>query len=250
VEVGAAIAESAGAYLVSTPAHLRRLAGSPAALHGAVSSCRAVFSSGGPLDARSARTLAGVLGHAPIEVFGSTETGGIAWRQQTEEQPAPWIPFDEVEIATTDEGRRLHVTSPWIGEPGGVFTMGDTAEIAPDGRFVLGQRADRVVKIGERRLALPEMEARLHEHPFVETAALVPLERRGEERLGAIVVLTDEGGGALAGSGRRALALALRRWLAAHWDGVLLPRAWRFVDRLPEDAQGKASMAALGALFR
>jgi acyl-coenzyme A synthetase/AMP-(fatty) acid ligase len=215
-----------------------------------VGACRAVFSSGGPLDARSARTLAETLGHTPIEVFGSTETGGIAWRQQAPPEPTPWTPFDEVEVATAAEDERLRVASPWIGEPGGVFTMGDTADIAPDGRFVLGPRADRVVKIGERRLALPEMEARLHEHPFVAAAAIVPLERRGEARLGAVVVLTDEGAGALIGSGRRALALALRRRLAAHWDGVLLPRAWRFVDRLPEDAQGKTSSAALGALFR
>jgi acyl-coenzyme A synthetase/AMP-(fatty) acid ligase len=31
---------------------------------------------------------------------------------------------------------------------------------------------------------------------------------------------------------------------------VLVPRVWRFVDRLPEDAQGKTSVAALQALFR
>ena len=39
-------------------------------------------------------------------------------------------------------------------------------------------------------------------------------------------------------------------FLAAFFRDTALPRTWRFVARLPEDAQGKASLAALEELFR
>ena len=48
-------------------------------------SLHAVFSSGGPLPTDTAHAVARVVGHAPIEVLGSTETGGIAWRSQEPE---------------------------------------------------------------------------------------------------------------------------------------------------------------------
>ena len=68
--------------LVSCPAHLRRL---PSLVKGAsdFSELACIFSSGGPLDFDAALACRRSLGSAPVEVYGSTETGGIAWRQQT-----------------------------------------------------------------------------------------------------------------------------------------------------------------------
>ncbi len=249
-EVGAAVRTAGTAYLVSTPAHLRRLARSPFALPRLAGHCPLIFSSGGPLDPEAARALARGAGTAPVEVFGSTETGGVAWRRQGDTHDAAWTPFSDVRVTVAGPEQRLHVRSPWIAEPGGQFTMGDRAELASGGRFLLGARTDRIVKIGEKRLALPEMEARLHEHPFVETVVLVLLDHRGEARLAGAVVPTVEGLAVLQRDGRRSLGTTLRRWLEPHWDRVLVPRVWRFVDRLPEDAQGKTSVAALQALFR
>ncbi len=41
---------------------------------------RAIFSSGGPLPFEVAQESKRLLGPVPIEVYGSSETGGIAWR--------------------------------------------------------------------------------------------------------------------------------------------------------------------------
>ena len=49
--------------------------------------------------------------------------------------------------------------------------------------------------------------------------------------------------------GRRELRTELLRHLGERFDPVLLPRAWRFVDALPRDAQDKVPQAALRALF-
>jgi 3-hydroxymyristoyl/3-hydroxydecanoyl-(acyl carrier protein) dehydratase len=123
--------------------------------------------------------------------------------------------------------------------------MGDRVELAADGTFRLLGRADRIVKVGEKRLALPEMESHLRAHPWVAEAALLAFDNSGDTRVGAVVALSDEGQAALAASGRRALGSALADHLAGYWDRVLLPRAWRYVTELPRDPQGKVSRASL-----
>jgi acyl-coenzyme A synthetase/AMP-(fatty) acid ligase len=249
--------EAAGrAVLASTPAHLRRLPGL-ARVRGV---CREVFSSGGPLEPEDADAVREALGRAPVELFGSTETGGVAWRRQA---PGPeralWTPLPGVRVsrvAAGPEEGRLRVESPFVsagaepraGAPA-ACTLGDRVELAPDGRFALLGRADRVVKVGEKRLSLPEMESALRAHALVEEAALLPLEQAGETRVGAAVVLSEAGRSALAREGRRALLARLGEDLAAHWDRVLLPRAWRLAPALPRDAQGKTPLAALRELF-
>ena len=103
--------------LASTPLALRRLA-ERAELTSRAAQCRAVFSSGGPLEAGVARRVADALGAPPYEVYGSTETGGIAVRQQWAGDEA-WQPLPGVTTALDPETERLVVTSPFVsgGEP-------------------------------------------------------------------------------------------------------------------------------------
>ncbi|MBT0963231.1 AMP-binding protein [Denitromonas iodatirespirans] len=74
--------------VISSPAHLSRLGDllDPADL---APYTTAIFSSGAPLGADTAATLGAALGQAPIEVYGSTETGGIAWRRQWPQAESP-----------------------------------------------------------------------------------------------------------------------------------------------------------------
>ena len=242
---------SGDAALASTPAHLRRLPGLAAARE----ACRVVWSSGAPLPPETADAVRAALGAAPIEIFGSTETGGVAWRRQ---QPGAaglrWTPLPGVRVGVVRDGPSagcLTVASPFVsaeaGEAG--FAMGDLGSIDEDGTFEVLGRADRIVKIGEKRLSLPEMESRLREHPAVAEAQLVLLAPRGEARLGAVLVASETGRDRLEREGRRAAARELSDHLAAHWDRVLLPRAWRWLDAIPRDAQGKTPAALLRAAF-
>jgi acyl-coenzyme A synthetase/AMP-(fatty) acid ligase len=236
--------------LASVPAHLKRLAGREefATL---ARGCRVVFSSGGPLDAGTAERWERTVGEAPFEIFGSTETGGIAWRQQGRGRKGePWTPFAGVRVRQDEDGR-LRVYSPTVslGDEGEGFALGDRVRLLPDGRFVALGRADRVLKIGEKRLSLPDMEERLLEHPWVEAVALLSLPQRGELRVAAAVVLAERGRAALQARGRRAVGVELAAALSREWDRVLLPRAWRFVEALPEDAQGKLTQRGLRELF-
>lgn len=233
------------AAVISSPAQLARL---PELLPLAELDPKpvAVFSSGGPLPAGAARALAAGLGEAPIEVFGSTETGGVAWRQQHGTDGELWTPFPCHTVSRSALGA-LTLRSPFLSDTA-PWEMDDGIELLPDGRFRLLGRLDRVVKIEEKRLSLPQMESRLNAHPWVEAAALVPLSGR-RQSVGAVLVLSGEGRERLQIEGRRAVTQALRKHLAGYFDAVLLPRHWRFPDRLPTDERGKLPLAGLVALF-
>jgi len=244
--------------LVATPAQLRRLAVRPE-LPGLRGLLLRVFCSGGPLNADTAASLAGDLGSPPIEILGSTETGGIALRQQGTGAAgsfSAWRPLPGVEVQQETGSGRLLVTSPFVsvGSPAPDphrmrFALGDRIQPQPSGDFLLLDRSDRVVKVGERRLSLPEMERRLREHPFVEDASLLLLDHGVSPRVAAVVIASPAGAEALASEGRRTVTRALALHLTPWWDRVLLPRSWRFPAELPHDERGKVPQAALRPLF-
>src|SRR6185503_9046762 len=112
---------------------------------------------GGASTPRSAPTRR-CLGEAPLEVYGSTETGGIAWRAQREgADGADWTPFPGMALETDRDGA-LRLRSPYLPD-GEWLTLGDAAELLPGGRFRLKGRLDRVAKIEGKRVSLPELES-------------------------------------------------------------------------------------------
>jgi len=246
-------AASDGAVVVGAPVHLQRLAEHRGVAE-AGPGVREIFSSGGPLDPASADALEAAMGRAPVEIYGSTETGGIAWRRQSASLGAErlrWTPFDAVEIARDDAGETLRVRSPFASAPGSVdrwVETSDRVELCDDGRFLLRGRADRVVKVGEKPVSLPDLESQLGDHPAVVEAACLRVDRKPVPRIAAVVVLSAEGHALLERGGRSAVADALLRHLGGSWDRVVLPRVWRYVDRLPRDPLGKLSVAALAEL--
>jgi acyl-coenzyme A synthetase/AMP-(fatty) acid ligase len=275
--------------VVTTPVTLRHLV-ERGELSRRRAGCRAIFSSGGPLAAEVARSTAEALGHAPCEIYGSTETGGVAVRQQIRGDE-PWQLLRGVEADSDPATGQLAVRSPFVssGESSAAgrerFVTGDRVAFIDTGEFQLLGRADRVIKVAEKRLSLPDMEERLRAHPSVEDAVLLPLGKAakrprsepqvarsepqasedrtgvpseawapaqtgaGEPRVAAVVVPSASAWDAVASDGRRALARALSDHLAAHFERVLVPRAWRFVTALPSNAQGKVTHEALRELF-
>ncbi len=230
--------------LVCSPAQLQRF---PTALDMAVNAPRvaAIFSSGGPLPFAVAQQWRAQLGQWPLEVFGSSESGGVAWREQRAVNE-PWLPLPAVQLQL-QEGDLLAVQSPFTGETGWL-PLADRAELLPDGRFHLLGRADTIIKVNEKRLSLTAMERELGALPLVEIARIVPLQGNSS-RLGVAVILSGEGKACLASEGKRSLVDRLRTHLLAHFERVLLPRKWRFLAELPQNGQGKTTMADLQQLF-
>lgn len=221
--------------LVTVPAHLKRLP--PGARWN--TRLAAVFSSGGPLSEEAARACEVVLGREAIEVYGSSETGGIAWR--TRGQPT-WVPLPGVHWRVGDEGR-LEVKSPFLPQEDW-FAVNDLVE-PTDGSFRIVGRADRVAKLEEKRVSLGAIEEALGRSGLcVDARAMLVQGHRAE--VGAVCVLTP----AARERPRKAVIEALRAALEGHIDRVAWPRRFRFVDALPRDAQGKVSHPLLERLFR
>lgn len=236
--------------LVASPAHLRRVPAEPA-LAQAGGRLRAVFCSGGPLPPEAASECLLRLGHSPIEVFGSSETGGVAWRQRAVDgdhwQPLPGI-------AWRVDGERLEVRSPHLPTTDWTGTA-DRVQPSAGPRcaqgFVLLGRADRIAKIGEKRVSLTAVERALADDGqwVAEARALVLPHVAGGPRLGVVAVPGPAGQDCLALQGRRALSQILSSRLLARVERVALPRRWRFVPAMPVNPQGKVTEASLAALF-
>ncbi|SDS25635.1 Acyl-coenzyme A synthetase/AMP-(fatty) acid ligase [Pseudomonas asplenii] len=226
---------------VASPALLKRMGDNldwPA-----LSAVRRVFSSGGALPEEAASSLQQRLGQWPTEILGSSETGGIAWRQGDR----LWRPFAEVQL-TQDADGALQVASPYL-PVGHVEQTADAARFEADGRFELLGRLDRIVKLEEKRISLPMLEQALQEHPWVAEARLgVVQENRAY--LGALLVLSGQGLHTLRNQGRRALTEALRQHLLKHCEAMALPRRWRLLQQLPFNAQGKLPQAEVQALLQ
>jgi 4-coumarate--CoA ligase (photoactive yellow protein activation family) len=226
--VAAAVRAHGATVVVTVPAHLRALAEGPVDTFRGV---RTLFSSGAPLPASTAARLVARQGLHATEVFGSTETGGIAWRRQLEDDR--WRPLPGVRVAAEADGR-LRLDSPFLepAEPR-PRPCDDRVEVLGDGRFRLLGRLDDVVKIASRRVPLGAVEHALLTLSGVLDAAVVAVDDpTGRQRLEALVVADGLD------------ATAIRGALARELDAVAVPRV-HLVDRLPREANGKLPRARL-----
>jgi acyl-coenzyme A synthetase/AMP-(fatty) acid ligase/3-hydroxymyristoyl/3-hydroxydecanoyl-(acyl carrier protein) dehydratase len=225
---------------VASPALLKRMGDNLD--WSSMSAVRRVFSSGGALPTDAAQRLHDRLGQWPTEILGSSETGGIAWRQR---DPL-WRAFDDVKLSQDDDGA-LRIESPYL-PAGHVEQTADAARFTEDGRFELLGRLDRIVKLEEKRISLPLLEQALATHEWVSEARFGVV-RENRASLGALVVLSASGVHALRNQGRRALTNALRQHLVPHCEALALPRRWRLLTQLPLNPQGKLPQAQVEALL-
>jgi acyl-coenzyme A synthetase/AMP-(fatty) acid ligase len=232
--------------LVSSPAHLKRLRENFLSALG-VKRLRAVFSSGGPLTFEVAHECKRLLGHLPIEVYGSSETGGIAWRQQANRSDEAWTAFPGVHwrIGAVDEV--LEVSSAYLPSADW-FRTADRAVSLTHNRFFLRGRIDRIAKIEGKRISLSAIESLLMDSPLVTAARVIVLDG-SRQRVAAFIVLSESGRQWLAELGRLHFNRRLRNLLVNSIEPVGLPRIWRYPDALPVNAQGKTTIAGLSALL-
>lgn len=227
--------------LITSPALLTRL------LDPAKKTYRAIFSSGGPLSPMAAKQTQMLLGSLPIEVYGSTETGGIGFRQQTCDNNTPWHFFNDID-ARLDKDGCLILRSPYI-DPLNWYPTSDLCTLFNGNQFLLKGRADRVIKIEEKRVSLTEIERRLCQTPWVLDAATGFVLDKKRQVITAILVLSPEGEERLARLGAGKFKLTLRSALRAWLEPIAIPRKWRMVEEIPQNNQGKRQHKAIEALF-
>jgi len=221
---------------VSVPAHYR-------VLNGADIRCdspRMAFSSAGRLDPADGEAFHAKTGADVVEVYGSTETGGIATRCRNRGETG-LTPFDGIDWKIENE--LLCVRSPFIS-PGietdkeGFFVTGDRVRKSGNAAFELIGRADGIVKVGGNRVDLEDIRMKLTGLDGVDDAVVIalPSENGRENEICALVQ----------GNADKDRLLAAASDLL---EPAALPRRVTIVDALPVTAAGKYDRDAIKAVF-
>lgn len=149
----------ANSIIVTTPLYIQALL----RLEGEIDLSSCVFiSSTALLDIKDAKKFIKKYSTNLIQLFGSTETGGIAYKKQSEEL---WKPINQVKIKV-DKNSLLHVSSPFVSEllyengfknTQGTIQSFDYANIDGNKFRIIG-RSSQIFKVGGKRFSTLHIE--------------------------------------------------------------------------------------------
>ncbi|MCG6535940.1 MAG: fatty acid--CoA ligase family protein, partial [Syntrophales bacterium LBB04] len=189
-EIISTINKHKASVLVSVPIHYRALKVDNLS----APSLKMAFSSSGVLNRFDGLHFLRKIGLGITEIYGPTETGGIAARCISEHTES-WKAFNIVKWKL--EGSRLFVksdfTSPEMeSDADGFCQTGDEARKDKNNRFILLGRADGVVKVAGKRVDLLDVQNKIKTLPTVSDAVVMAMPtEKGRESVIAAVVACD-----------------------------------------------------------
>ena len=133
------------------------------------------ISSTGPLSSEDISVFETLYSTDVMQLFGSTETGGIAYKFGASKV---WVPLNDVTVETKNE--RLSVSSPYISRyllSEGIqqlilpFVTEDIIEVSSEGFELLG-RSNKIIKIAGKRISALAIESLLENIEGVERAVV------------------------------------------------------------------------------
>jgi acyl-coenzyme A synthetase/AMP-(fatty) acid ligase len=225
-EIHRSIVKECSTILVSIPIHYRALSGSGIQK----ASLRLAFSSAGKLNHADSKAFFEQTGLGVIEIYGSTESGGIATCCPAEGQEH-FISYDCVDWKI--EGDRLLVRSDFLS-PGidrnddGFFDIGDQAQPVSQDRFKLIGRADRIIKVAGKRVDIEEVKNKIIQIANV-TDALVFSTKSRTGRGNEIWALVEG----------KVEKNELKQHIMAMLDPYAVPRRIKIVENIPVSSTGK-----------
>ncbi len=232
--------------LISSPSHLARI-NTVKDWRKLQSRCHYVFSSAAPLLQEDSINVARALKTSVREIYGSSETGAIAWRIQNDSNSdVLWRALLNVTLSA-DESGVLKAASPYLmgNEP---MRLADVVIFYPNNRFRLDGRIDSIVKVEGKRVSLMAIERLLLKNEWVKHAKALTLNRRRVETA-VVIQLTVTGEQHLQLVGKKEIVSAIKSSLLGSFELVVIPRRWRFVKQMPYNTQGKLPKGAILKLF-
>jgi len=189
-EILIALRKEEATVLLSIPAHYRALRVDELGRH----TLRLALSSAAPLDPGDAAFFLDKTGLAIRELYGSTETGGMATRTYGENQGF-WKPFACLEWKILAE--RLCVRSPFVSpdlprDEEGFFMTADRVAMAEGNGFRVLGRADRIVKVAGKRVDLEEIREKIRRIPGVTDAHIEALPQKGARQAEIVALVASE----------------------------------------------------------
>lgn len=174
------------------------------------------------------------------EIYGSTETGGIATRC-IGEYTDRWKVFDVVLWKLADG--RLSVKSDFASlemerDADGFCITGDEAREEQDNRFVLLGRADGIVKVAGKRVDLLDIQNKIKTLPTVNDVVVLslPTEKGRENEVAAVIAcdLTET---------------HVKKLLMDMLEPYAVPRRVKIVSSITRSATGKIERRRIEQLF-
>ena len=251
-----------------------------------LSSLRALFLAGEPLDEPTARWISEALGRPIIDNYWQTESGwpiltianGI--EKKASRFGSPGIPMPGFDVKLVDENTGAELTEPnqkgvvviegplppgfmqtvwrddarfvntyWKSVPGRmVYSTFDWGIRDADGYYFILGRTDDVINVAGHRLGTREIEESISSHPAVAEVAVVGVadQLKGQVAM-AFAVLKDAGAAA---TPEEALKLegAIMKLVDEQLGAVARPARVRFVSVLPKTRSGKLLRRAIQAV--
>ncbi|KVE40097.1 non-ribosomal peptide synthetase [Burkholderia sp. TSV86] len=139
-------------------------------------------------------------------------------------------------LGRADLSAERFVEVPALGG-GRWYRSGDLVRWRRDGALEFLGRADTQIKLRGFRIELSEIEAALGEHPALSSCA-VALQHSAADEKQLVAYL-------VARAGLTVDTADVQAWLEARLPGYMVPRAWMWLDMLPQSANGKIDRQAL-----
>ncbi len=207
-----------GDLLVAFPSYWQPLAGGawPSDIDG--------VTSGAPCPRELANALVSDGLHRLVEVYGATETGGIAWRDNAN------APFRLLPHLTRGDD---HSVQKSLGGAARRFALPDHVTWQGPDLLTPLSRLDGAVQVGAVNVHPEAVRAVLLAHPGVADAEVRLMRPDEGERIKAFIVARE------AATSSEQLRRDLEAWVAERLQPIERPRSFTFGTAVPADAMGK-----------
>lgn len=229
--------------LITSPSFLKSIADTTSQHKNIGSGIQSIFSAGGVLEDSIFSIINSITKTRVVDVYGSSETGHIAWRSSPEMswQVQEGVEFKRPVKDVLEIKSKFCPSDDW-------FPTSDLARLSGNSFEILG-RADRIIKIEGTRVSLSQLIASINESNLVEDCAISDIENGRRAQLGAVLKLSPLGLQTLEVDGRLRLINSLKESLRGKVNLIAIPRRWRFVEEFPVNALGKVLKVNLDGLF-
>lgn len=224
--------------LVTTPAHLRVLVKSGVE----IPNIAQVISATAPLDGTLAKEAAERLKCPIKEIYGCTEAGSIASREQLVD--TDWRLYPSMALSQSSDGSWL-VSGPQLPQP---QPLADQIEPQGKGRFRLLGRNSDLLNIAGKRASAGDIVAKLKSLAAVDDAAVYCPSDLPQGRVARLNIVLECSQSTQDGTDTTVIEQA-KELIASYFDPVFQPRKWLVTKQLPRNATGKVLAKDLALLF-
>ena len=196
-----------------------------------------IFSSTGALDKETSDLCIETFN--AIEIYGSTEGGGMAYRKKSEKDL--WTRLKIVKLKVNENGS-LFCSSGYTGE--GLWVhVGDVVDMKNENEFELLGREDSIVKIEGKRISVQQIDRQiLQDKNFIDSYTIYCKSDK-REYAASFIVLKD------ANANKDNMRKYIKDYLRGYFEKIVIPKKIYFIERIPRNELGKIERKKLDEIM-